>query len=164
CSARRRTGPRRYPMTGIPTSVAAITFSPMPSLNRKLRRVDVGVSASCPLHIGSTLLLLAARARTLLAGIGGAAQARGAPAGPARHGSALAGEPSDDIDDLLRRQRLARYVVPPVRLAQIRPARDHGGPERLITHQREKRRVDDRARFRSTAAVRSVASRAGRRV
>src|SRR5262249_31699886 len=121
-------------MTGIPTRVAAITFSPMPSLNRKLRRGDVGVSASCPLPIRSTLLLGAARARTLLAGIGGSAG----------HGPALTDEPGDDIGDLLRRQRLARDVVPPVGFSEIRPARDHRGPERLIAHQGEERRIDDR--------------------
>src|SRR5262245_66358413 len=111
----------------MPTSVAAITFSAMPSLNRKLRRVDVGVSASCPLHIGSTLLLGAARARTLLARIGG----------PAGHGPALAGEPGDDIGDLLGRQRPARDVVPPVGFSEIPPAPDPRGPERIIPSQRK---------------------------
>src|SRR2546427_10400744 len=52
--ARPRTGPKMYPMIGIPASVAATALSPAPSVNKNPRRDggDGGRESWCP-HIAS---------------------------------------------------------------------------------------------------------------
>src|SRR5216683_7215385 len=80
---------------------------------------------------------------------------------PARNRPTMPDEPRYEVRNLLGRERLPRQVVPPVGLAQVRSPSNHRGSQGLIAHQREIRRIHDRAHRRPTLALRSMAPRAG---
>src|SRR5260370_1087727 len=79
---------------------------------------------------------------------------------PARNRPTMPDEPGYEVGNLLGCERLPRQVVPPVGLAQVRSPGNHRGPQGLIAHQREIRRIHDRAHRRPTLALRSMAPRA----
>src|SRR5947208_4461244 len=140
CPARPRTGPKMYPMIGIPASVAARPLSAKPSVNRNPRRDGDDGSKSWFAHIVSDSSRSAWNRLSF------------------RH------KPGDDVRDLLRRERAARDVAAPVGHADVRASRDHRRAQVLIADEREIRGVHDRARLRPAATVRAMAARTGRGV
>ena len=59
----------------------------------------------------------------------------------------MRGDPGDNVGDFLRRHRMARRIASPVRRALIAAAGDHGCPQGLVAHEREKSRIDNRSAF-----------------
>src|SRR5438105_4096047 len=88
--ARPRTGPKMYPMIGIPASVAAAALSARPIVNRNPRRDGGEGSGSWFAHMASE------------------------PSRPAWNRRPLRDEPGDDVRDLLGRERAARDLPAPV--------------------------------------------------
>src|SRR6266404_5089837 len=161
CPARPRTGPKMYPMIGIPASVAARPLSAKPSVNRNPRRDGGDGSKSWFAHIVSDSSRCLIEGRH---GCAGAPRALGGLGGARSPPCPLCDEPGDDVRDLLRRERAARDVAAPVGHADVRASRDHRRAQVLIADEREIRGVHDRARLRPAATVRAMAARTGRGV
>src|SRR5205823_5941375 len=110
CPARPRTGPKMYPMIGIPASVAAAAHSPRPSVNRNPRRDGGDGSKSWFAHMASD-------------------------SSPAWNRLPFCDEPGDDVRDFLGGEGAARDLSAPVGHTDVRSSRDHGRAHMLIAHE-----------------------------
>src|SRR5271157_2287974 len=71
--------------------------------------------------------------------------------------------PGDEVRHLLRAE-WCPMLSPPVRHSEIRATGDHRGPQRLIAHKSEIRRIDDVVALRAAVPFGAMAARAGCRI